>query len=248
MFDLSFGQPQLSEYHPQITVRDLKSPNSRTKRIKGYKTGRVHHLLSDFESKYFYLLEWADNIADIREQFPLNLQETTRIARESGIKHPAYKDELTVMTTDFLITINNHNVIARTLKYTSELENERVLDKFSIEKKYWDSKGVDWGIVTENEINDVFVSNIKHFIRYKNYIAETGIDKRIVRQIIDAISEGDSGLKSILTESDFKYGLEKGRSLAIFNCLVGNKIFSINMLKKFSISIPSSEIDVTGAL
>jgi ABC-type multidrug transport system fused ATPase/permease subunit len=58
-------------------------------RIKGWKTGRVHHLLSELETSYFYLLEWSLSVLDIREQFPLlPLEETLAIADQCGIAHP----------------------------------------------------------------------------------------------------------------------------------------------------------------
>lgn len=248
MSDLSFGQPELQDYKPGVTVRDPKSPNSRTKRIKGYKTGRVHHLLSDFESKYFYILEWADNVSDIREQFTLNFDETTSIAKSLGVSHSKFDGQLVTMTTDFVISINSKYVIARTLKFSNELEDERILEKFCIEQEYWRSKGVDWGIVTEKEIDELFVRNIRHFIRHRKNIDSLGVSKAIVRQIIAEISAGNCSLKSVLYESDIVHDLEKGTSLAIFNDLVGNKVLGVNMWKKPSVNMPCSEIEVSGAV
>lgn len=41
------------------------------------------------ERDYFYILEYSDNIKDIREQFPLLPQEDTiSIANELGLRHP----------------------------------------------------------------------------------------------------------------------------------------------------------------
>lgn len=43
--------------------------------------------------------------------------------------------------------------VARTIKMKDELLKENVLEKFEIEREYWKRKGIDWGIVTEEEIN-----------------------------------------------------------------------------------------------
>ncbi len=43
-------------------------------------TGRVHHLLSDIEFRSFLLFDWAEDVVDIREQFPLDRVATQRIA------------------------------------------------------------------------------------------------------------------------------------------------------------------------
>lgn len=81
-------------------------------------------MFSDLERNYFYYLDFADNVVDIREQFPLlPINETIIIAKELGIEHP--RDPVTkepiVMTTDFLITFKEQdgNIVekARTLKY-----------------------------------------------------------------------------------------------------------------------------------
>ena len=59
------------------------------------------------------------------------------------------------MTTDFLITITNSGGtthVARTIKPSKELENERTIEKFEIERSYWEERGIDWGIITEKEI------------------------------------------------------------------------------------------------
>lgn len=88
-------------YKPWLTVRDVPS-SGRSHRPHGLKTGRVHHLLSDIEHDLFLLLDWADSVRDIREQFPLDRSITQRIAEKTGIPHPLDRPSRTplVMTTD----------------------------------------------------------------------------------------------------------------------------------------------------
>ena len=62
------------------------------------------------------------------------------------------------MTTDFLIT-KEDGLHARTIKNSEELNNPRVVDKFAIEHAYWLSKGIDWKIVTENQIDQNLALN-----------------------------------------------------------------------------------------
>lgn len=42
------GQGRGADYHPWLTIQDVPS-QGRSHRLKGIKTGRVHHLLSDIE-------------------------------------------------------------------------------------------------------------------------------------------------------------------------------------------------------
>lgn len=77
------------------------------------------------ERNYFYLTEFSDVILDIREQFPLLLQEETIVvAEELGIKHPVdpKTGDPIVMTTDFLLTVDIEQI--RLLDITRGFINE----------------------------------------------------------------------------------------------------------------------------
>lgn len=66
------GQGEGKDYKPWIAVTDFPS-QGRCTRVKGIKTVRIHHFLSDIQREYFYLLEFdeANIISDIREFYPL---------------------------------------------------------------------------------------------------------------------------------------------------------------------------------
>ena len=148
------GQGTGAEYKAWINIQDFAS-HGIVSRVKGHKTGRIHHLMSNNELAYFYLLDWSDEVKDIREQYPLlDLDSAAAIAARAGIKYPA--DNISgfpyVLTTDFMIT-TNQGLKARTVKMSSELNKERVLEKLEIERRYWEGNGIGWKIVTENEIS-----------------------------------------------------------------------------------------------
>lgn len=46
------------------------------------------------------------------------------------------------------------------MKYKDELMNKRVLEKFEIERVYWERQDINWGIVTELEIPKEMAHNI----------------------------------------------------------------------------------------
>jgi hypothetical protein len=55
----------------------------------GIKTGRIHHTLSNLEYGYLLLLEFSDEVVDIREQFPIfPTSAAKRIAAKLGIRYP----------------------------------------------------------------------------------------------------------------------------------------------------------------
>ena len=145
------GQGTGPAYKPWIYIHDFPS-RGISARVQGRTTGRIHHLLSRNEEFYFFILDADPEVKDIREQFPLRLSETMEISRKLNIKHPWKGSFPFVMTTDFLVT-RSDGLHARTVKCSDELDNPRVVEKFMIEHAYWSSKGIEWKIVTEKQID-----------------------------------------------------------------------------------------------
>lgn len=159
------GKGHGKDYKPWLTIQDVPS-SGRSSRPFSFKTGRHQHFLSDLETGAFYLFQWSDDVIDLREQFPLDRNVTREIAKEMGVAHPVESSTQTeiVMTTDFLIDVRGGNetrLVARSVKPMEELSKVRVLEKQEIERRYWELQGVDWGIITENEIPKQRVSNLR---------------------------------------------------------------------------------------
>lgn len=236
------GMGEGAAYKPWLTIQDVPS-SGRAHRIYGTKTNRIHHLLSDLERDYFYLLDWADNVVDIREQFPLNREITTRIAEEKSISHP--EDRITktplVMTTDFLITIRQASqtfVLARTLKPSEQLENPRTIEKFDIERVYWEEKGIDWAIVTEKDLPVEICRNIGRFQGYKR-IEQPMLE--IVEELFEYVRRRKGGLSRLFAQFEEEYALESGTALHCFKYLVASKFITFDMKSPFSVRKETSD-------
>jgi hypothetical protein len=242
------GQGIGPEYKPWIKIQDVPSLGRAT-RLKGIKTQRQHEFLSDMERNYFYILEYADEVVDIREQFPLlPLEETLSIADELGLEHPKNHEtgEYIVMTTDFFITkASNNEVIqvARTIKAKDELMNKRVVEKFEIERVYWQRKNISWAIVTENEINKDIANNVSFTHSYKD-ITELDCFKNIehlelmdlICEFVKRIIDSDMSMRAICSSFDKDMALEKGSGLSIFKHLIINKVIEIDITKKINVN------------
>ena len=234
------GQGRGSDYKPWLLVQDVPSQGLAT-RIKGWKTKRVHHLLSNLELSYFYILEWSPVVFDIREQSPLlPLEETLAIAEQCGIRHPTdpKTQEPVVMTTDFFITVpRSMEVIeqARTLKTAKDLQSERKLEKLEIERRYWHNKNIDWGIVTEQEIPQALAKNVDWlhaFFRIEDLsaLSETEI-RRIATALTLRIAQGNAVLTDLTAECDDKLGLQPGTALSVSRHLIANRRWLVDMNK-----------------
>ncbi|RHW34812.1 heteromeric transposase endonuclease subunit TnsA [Neobacillus notoginsengisoli] len=237
------GSGQLKEYKPWLTIHDVPSIGNSS-RLKGWKTSRIHHFLSNVEKNYFFLLEWSDIVLDIREQYPLNREETLRIAEKLNIPHPMDNSVLTVMTTDFLITVKGNGKsksIARTIKPASELEKERVIEKLEIERVFWEEKNVDWAIVTDMDIPKEFAKNVSWL---HNFYQLPGKDDHatalLFLKYLKNFRESPIKVVEVCTLFDEEYSLEFGSSINFFKHLLAKKFIELDMNQK--INLPTLQV------
>lgn len=243
------GQGEGGNYKPWINIQDVPS-KGRSTRVMGIKSGRQHQFLSDMETNYFYILEYLGCVYDIREQYPLlSIEQTLHIADEIGINHhtdPKSKEKI-VITTDFLITVSKKEknyLIARTIKSANELNNLRVLEKFEIERRYWEKKEVDWGIVTENEINKTFSENIKiihPFYRLVDKEVFYGYSDIEISEFSNKFKERIIGNKINIRKSAKQFDedmmLKHGASIALFKHLLITKQIHIDLYTPLNIDM-----------
>jgi len=170
-----FGAGAGASYVPWLRVQDVPSIG-RSHKIQGVKIDRIHHLLSDLERSYFLVCEFSEDVVDIREQYPLlPIEHAQAIATSLDVRYPRYPRTTLpyVMTTDFLLTVKdlngNFRSVARTVKYRSDLVgkgSKRTLEKLEIEKRVWQSQGVDWKIVTDEFFTRDLIKNLGLIRRY----------------------------------------------------------------------------------
>ncbi len=238
------GSGELSNYKPWLTIQNVPSAG-RVHRLKGWKTNRIHHLLSDIERDYYYLLDWSDGVIDIREQYPLNREKTVQIAEKKQINHPVDSATRTpiVCTTDFLISIRQGNKIlhkARTTKPYQKLNDKRVIEKFEIERQYWVDAGVDWGIVTELELPKEICKNIG-WIHSSYHMEEEDID--LAFTLYEYTKDKDALILDIMKSFDEHYICEAGTALSLLKYLIAHKYIGIDMDKPLDLRVPLSSLD-----
>jgi hypothetical protein len=232
------GQGDGQNYKPWLTIQDVPSIGVET-RGKGWKTNRIHQFLSKLERDYYYVLEWNNSVTDIREQYPLTREDTLCLAEDKGIKHPTDpKTQIPiVMTTDFLITVSNSEGIkhvARTIKPSKELENERTIEKFEIERAFWEERGIDWGIITEKEIPKDMVENVE-WLHLSYYVIEdlpASTLNTYAQQLKSYMKKSNTTIIEMVTEFDQTFQLENGMGLEILKHLIARKEVPVDITKK----------------
>lgn len=243
------GQGHGKDYKPFLTVRDVPS-KGRVHRRPALTHNRIVHLLSDLELAVFLLFDWSPSVEDIREQFPLNPETTIDIAKRFGIKHPAYKGTLQVMTTDFLVDLKVdgkyiHQAIS--VKYAEDLENERTLEKQELERIFWEGEGVDWFIFTEQDVPMTSVKNIRWLAPHMHsYDLEHDTRVSVFERIAKAI-DGSSGekLPVPLKELDAKFHEAPGTHLQYFRHFAAQNAFIWNIHHKLHTSLKSDDIAIS---
>ena len=235
-----------SAYRPWLTVQEVRS-KGYVSRIPGWKTKRQHEFLSRLESDFFFMLEWAESVTDIREQFPLlPLEETLTIARDCGIEHP--KDPKIrspiVMTSDFRLTLQHGFTsidLVRTVKPASALASERTIQKFEIERRYWKARNIDWAIVTEKEIPDALVRNVQWVHSFFDISATghvtTATRTAISKMVAGFLAEGHALSASALACDD-RLGLDDGTSLSVVRHLIATREWQIEMHRRIEPNQP----------
>ncbi len=240
------GQGFGKDYKPFLTVRDVPS-KGRVHRRPALTHNRVVHLLSDLELAAFLLFDWQSAVMDIREQFPLNPEATINIANRLGVKHPAYKGVLQVMTTDLLVDFqikNQHSSQAICVKYAQDLEDERTIEKLELERRYWEGEGIEWYIFTEHEVPVVSVKNIRwlapHMHSYDLEERERNQAFESIVQVLDANPE--EKLAVPLKELDAKLGLKPGSNLQYFRHLAAQNAFQWDIHNQLHTSLKAKDI------
>lgn len=145
------------------------------------------------------------------------------------------------MTTDFLVTFRD-KTYARTTKPASELEDDRTIAKFEIERMYWESRHIEWGIVVEDDLPDILIRNIEwvHKEYHNDDVQHFGpFAVNQLKQILaERLDKGEPISKACLACDD-RLGLEAGTALAMFRHFIARKVWSVNMYERIIPSLPA---------
>lgn len=239
--------PKGRDYKPSLTIHSLNS-KGQSARIFGIKTERQHDLLSINEQNYFYIAEFSDRVIDIREQFPMNIDKTLLIAQQLGLKHPIdpKKKQPNHMTSDFCITVMDGGInkdIIRTVKPAKELVHRRTMEKYEIERVYWEKEGIEWGLVTDQEIDKMMAKNISTFrvaydisdIRELQELGETVLiayKRELARRLVSENYTTRDTIHSFAQE----HHLSEGSCMTLFRHLLAIKVLRSDLRSELNLS------------
>ncbi|MFB6469514.1 TnsA endonuclease C-terminal domain-containing protein [Cytobacillus sp. Hz8] len=245
------GQGEYESYKGFTQIHDFGSLG-RSSRIRTWKCNRVVHLLSDIETRYFYLLEFDDSVIQVKEHFPLYDFEEV-VGEHEDMDTRKFKDKKSgfpyILTTTFLITIkgNDGNTydVARSVKASHELEKKTVIERFELIRRYFEKKEVSWGLVTQKEIPLVKSKNIEwiHPARFLDDTTDFTKDdiSYLTGILLESFYEKKRAIREITSSFDSQLNLEAGTGLLLFKYLLATKLIKIDMNRKIDLN-QSAEI------
>jgi hypothetical protein len=231
-----------ADYKPWITTHDFPS-KGKVVRILGHKTGRIHHLMSQLEKQFFLILDHTSEVIDIKEQFPLPLSETLIIAAKKGLRHPEIGGLPYVLTTDFFYS-DGKGWHAVQIKPSASLKDDRVLEKFEIEKEYYRMIGIDWCVKTEKTISSVMASNYQWLSSGEavDQLIPAGSLAGITAAFLELYEDITLPFHEIVTEIDAQCELIPGSTMQLFKSLVLNNMIDLDLSRKINTCDPRRSI------
>jgi hypothetical protein len=237
------GQGAGAYYLSWLRVSDVPSKGF-SHRIWGELTHRVHHLLSYLEYQVYLWCLLMGRLCDIREAYPLNREDTRRIAKQLGIAHPRYPGTRIdiVMTTDLLLTRPGDPAvyIALAVKPAALLADSRVMEKLAIERVYWLERGVTFFVVTEKELPQVILENFER-IRFAMNLSlhpdfSVAQARDLQRELLRYLPlRRDVTYESFCTEFDGRLHLQTGDTHYLLTNLMGHGVLTVDMNRAWDV-------------
>lgn len=110
-----------------------------------------------------------------------------------------------------------------------------MVEKLEIERRYWESLDINWGIVTEREINLVLVENLIWAYKFKPFSSLNPLSEEMVYRIsgllTERLSQREISLSNIALECDDLLGLNSGTSLSVARHLIASQQWRVDMMK-----------------
>jgi hypothetical protein len=233
------GQGEGASYKPWLYIGEFPS-TGRTHDPTSAKTGRPHQLFSDNELDFFLMLEWATDVVDIREQFPLSREHTQEVAMQLGLRHPYYPGTHvpTVMTVDFMATRrkDGQDVLeAFNVKPSSEAEDEASLEKLEIQRETLARMGIAHRLVFDSLIPAQKVKNLGWIrggqLRKNEAEPYAGFfDEQMAAMTNDlAVTRFDGSLAQYCQQFDSHAGTARGTGLRVARMLMARRVIQLDL-------------------
>lgn len=158
------GIGQGLSYDSWLKIRDVPSKGTSSD-VHGILVDRPYHLLSEFETTYFFLAERIPSSVDIREQWPiLDLDRTLELCAKFGVRHiyrGIYPEPFTI---DFLVTTSINGKLqysAKSVKTPEDAADPDIRLRLMIEYVWCREHGIRWALIDTSKFSKEMLSNLR---------------------------------------------------------------------------------------
>jgi len=176
-----------SDYVPWLKVRDV--PSRGTSQVShGVFSGRSHHLLSELEAIYFFLLERRAGTAEIREQWPiLDMDRTLEFCARFGVRPRIRNGYPEPFTIDFLITERVDGQLTHRAASVKSPEDARDPDtrlRLAVEYAWCQDRGIPWTLVNTQRFNKTMLETLRFMRAWfrHQYVPDAALEDRFMVQ------------------------------------------------------------------
>jgi hypothetical protein len=247
------GKGEGEAYLPWYTIRDVAS-DGYSREVKGIKVRRIHQLLSKTEHRFLLFAEWAKQVIDIREQFPLPLDITQIIAKRLKVQHPCYGGTSVpaVMTVDFLLTLagdDGPTYMAVDAKDETGAEDRAAINRLEITRTFFDGMDTPHKLVFPSSFDETAYINLKTLRSTLVREKEDPEDLRLISEMRAPLEAWMKSLRGerrstptdlVCGEFDTEYGLEPGMGVRVLGTLLYDRVLPVNLHAKEFLAAPVS--------
>jgi hypothetical protein len=174
------GQGEGSTYVPGLTFRELRGVGRMHRFSSTCCGGRLIHLPSDLALATFLEEHWHPDACGFKEYFPhLDVDETVRIAKLIGAKHPVFEDgSPKVLITDLLVCRRVANRYLWSAVHTIGAQHglRELAPSDRIKEELLKRKGIASRISFSRGMNSYRVRNLWFLFEYGEQIMAHGLD------------------------------------------------------------------------
>src|SRR5690606_32512875 len=142
----------------------------------------------------------------------------------------------------------NEYQVARVVKPSSELEKMSTIQRLEILRRYFFVRGIEFGIVTEKDINMQFARNIAWTLsayELDDY-PELHANYDFIRgDMLNYLSDSNQSFQSVFSIVERSYGLKEGLALVLFKHLVATKQIKMDLNNKIELQKKCKEYGLT---
>ncbi len=234
------GEGHGPDYSPWIKVGDYPSNVSFGSRFNGLVNGRPTNAMSLWESNLYLALERGE-LTDIRENYPLSLEETLVLASRLGFRHPVERKTgfPKALTVDYYTDARDEDgrLInkAYDVKQKSHLAFDSVMREITIKEIYFQDHDTLYKVITQRPCDSVLGKNLfllrRHSRQYLSVEHQREI-RRMEKVLFKELANSREPYAHVCLRLDHKYGYCLGTCLSTVYYLVYHRYWMVDLTEE----------------